>query len=91
MTVINKPAARLLVKSKTRSFCMFCGDDHSKKRRPEDCSIKGKVVQAYLKAGVEMWQILAGIKMGVLDLDREVKRYRNLVKIQKEKTNVKGK
>lgn len=49
--------------------CMFCLRAHT--RTPDMCHAKGRIMRAYLDAGLEMWQVLHGIHRGILKLEAE--------------------
>lgn len=66
-----------------KSICMFCGKSHKKK--PKMCQAKGDILRAYLNNGVELWQFLAGMRQGLIDLDGEAYRLMQNRKSKKAK------
>jgi hypothetical protein len=45
----------------------------SHKLKPQLCRAKGDVLRAYLKQGLQLWQVLAGIKTGLIKFESEAK------------------
>ncbi len=53
-----------------KKICLFCGEEH-KRRRPALCVAKGDIIREYVKAGVQYWQVMAGIERGIIKLEAE--------------------
>ncbi len=66
---------------KGKTLCLFCTRQHRAKV-PALCKAKGDIIRAYIKSGVKLWQVMAGIHRGLLDLEHEA---RMLVKARKAK------
>lgn len=50
-----------------KKLCMFCMRSH--KKMPKLCDAKSRIIRGYLKEGVELWQVMAGIHSGLIDLE----------------------
>ncbi len=70
-----------------KKICMFCLKSH-KAKRPAICQAKGDIMNAYLNAGLEVFQVLAGVHSGLINLENEaellvIRRRRALKKKKK--------
>ncbi len=61
------------LKSTMKKLCLYCTKESTKGCEDPLCKAKGEVVRAYCKAGLEVWQVMVGIRNGIIRLDTEAK------------------